>query len=707
MAPHRPRRSTTSRWAVAAALTVALLPAALWAAAPSEETARLEASLQGLSQQARIAPLVDLVVASRQEAPGRALSAGEEALALLARWPDAASEVRVLNEMGWAHMVLGRYDEATATTERGRALAQRRGDSTGLARALNNLGVIARSRGEPGQAIVLFEQSLAIERVLGRPREIAGVLNNLGVAHGFDLADYDTALRYTREALRLRESLGEPQDIALSENNLGVLYARLGDRDRALEHYGRALAVRRALGVPTRIAGTLHNLGDLALDAGDRDTARGHHEEALALRREAGDRPGELISLIALAQVGLEDDRLDDAAKHLHDAEAIAETLDQPRERMLVALAQGRLAFRQGDAATAEVRTLEALAQAEHAEALEIQRQATLQLSDVQAAAGRHREALDTFRRHKALSDRIFDEERTRRLDALDRRYEAERRELELETLRRERAEQDLQLSEERATRQWLAVALIVLGLVFGAFLLRRRELQSINRRLADLTRTDQLTGLGNRRLLEDTLQADVPLSLRRRADGRRSADSDLVALLIDIDHFKAVNDQRGHAVGDRVLARFAAVLKATCRSSDVVVRWGGEEFLVLQRFVDRTQAPVLAARIAAAVRAEAFALEGEPPLTLTCSIGFAVFPIAPDADFGDWNATLALADEALYLAKARRDAWVGVVRGIEGRPPGDGHDARSQLRAGAFERVQSFNDAGEGQTSAEARTTG
>lgn len=697
MAPHRPLRSLVPRWGAVAVLLSALLGVPGAVGAPADERVRLEAALQALQGEERIVPLVDLVAAARQEAPERALSAGEEALGLLRQWPDPVSEVRVLNEMGWAHMVLGRYDEATASAGRGRTLAEREGDAPGLARALNNLGVIARSRGEPGQAIVLFEQALAIERSLDRPREIAGALNNLGVAHGFDLADYDTALRYTQEALRLRQSLGEPQDIALSENNLGVLYARLGDTERALGHYQRALAVRRELGVPTRIAGTLHNLGDLALDAGDPETARGHHEEALALRRQAGDRPGELISLIALAQVGLEDDRLADSAERLRGAEAIAAALDQPRERMLVALAQGQLALRQRELALAERRTRDALALSEQADALEVQRQATLQLSEVQAAAGQHREALDTFRRHKALSDRIFDEERTRRLDALDRRYEAEQRELELETLRREQAEQGLQLSEERMKRYWLLGALIALTLVFGAFLLRRRDLEAMNRRLADLTRTDQLTGLGNRRLLEDTLGADLPLSLRRGANGQRAADSDLVAHLIDIDHFKAVNDQRGHAVGDRVLMRFAAVLKATCRSSDIVVRWGGEEFLVVQRFVDRAQAPVLAARLAAAVRAESFAVEGEPPLSVTCSIGFAAFPIVPQAVVSDWSATLALADEALYLAKARRDAWVGVLRRSDDARNDEGADVREAMRDGAFEMVQSFDRAGDG----------
>jgi GGDEF domain-containing protein len=116
-----------------------------------------------------------------------------------------------------------------------------------------------------------------------------------------------------------------------------------------------------------------------------------------------------------------------------------------------------------------------------------------------------------------------------------------------------------------------------------------------------------------------------------------------------------------------------------------------------VQRFVDRAQAPVLAARLAAAVRSERFAIDGEAPLALTCSIGFAAFPILPEATAGDWDATLALADEALYLAKARRDAWVGVVRRLDNEPAIEGQDVRSLLRAGAFELVRSFDREGGG----------
>ena len=139
------------------------------------------------------------------------------------------------------------------------------------------------------------------------------------------------------------------------------------------------------------------------------------------------------------------------------------------------------------------------------------------------------------------------------------------------------------------------------------------------------------------------------------------------------------------------MLARLADVLRSTCRGSDVLVRWGGEEFLVLQRFVDRAQAPALAARLGAAVRETSFSLDGEPPLSLTCSIGFAAFPMTPDATAADWPATVALADEALYLAKSRRDAWVGVLRPAAGHAPPLGADPRTVLRDGGFEVLRSF----------------
>ncbi len=152
----------------------------------------------------------------------------------------------------------------------------------------------------------------------------------------------------------------------------------------------------------------------------------------------------------------------------------------------------------------------------------------------------------------------------------------------------------------------WFIALTIVLGgaAIAGSFRLRLRYLRRENERLEALVRGrtkeleeislhDPLTGLKNRRYLDPTMQRDVALSVRGARSGR--AQMDLVFLLVDLDHFKEVNDTYGHAVGDRVLRQCARALEASCRESDVVVRWGGEEFLIVAQNTERRSAEVIA----------------------------------------------------------------------------------------------------------------
>jgi two-component system, cell cycle response regulator len=655
-----------------------LLSAPGLAAQPGSEQ---EERLRELGGAARIPVLVELTTALRQEAPARALEHGREALALLDEHPDPLARVSVLNEMGWAYMVQGQHAEAVAHAEQGRALAEQVQDGPGLARAYNNLGVMARSRGEPVAAIALFERALALQRRHGLRREEAGSLNNLGVAHGFDLADYGTALDYHLQALEVRRGLGDQQDLALSFNNIGVIYARLGERERAVEHYQQALQIRRALGVKSRVAGTLHNLGDLYIDFGEWEAALRHHEEALALREETGDRQGRLLSLIALGRVRHELGEVEVAGRLLADALQLAGQLGARREQMQALLARAELRRRAGNLAAAEADARAALQAAQAVNAPESQRQVWLELSLIHEAAGEHAAALTAFREHKAVSDRIFDRDRARRLELLEARYQAERREHEIETLRAERAEQALQSGQRRFQRDALAALLVIAALL--AFLLhrRRKDLERINQRLAELSVSDALTGLRNRRYLRQLMDAEEASAARPGHEP--DADGDTVFLLLDLDHFKRINDEHGHAAGDRALQQFAAVLRANCRSVDTLVRWGGEEFLVVNRGADRERAALLAERLRRAVAEQAFELGDGAPQRLTCSIGFAAHPLSRGAaSGGSWETALALADDALYAAKrGGRDAWVGVLAlPLESLGPPEG--ARHELAA-------------------------
>lgn len=206
----------------------------------------------------------------------------------------------------------------------------------------------------------------------------------------------------------------------------------------------------------------------------------------------------------------------------------------------------------------------------------------------------------------------------------------------------------------------------------------RTQELESLSAALQESSLSDPLTGLRNRRFLAQHIEADVALALRHhaspdRADAPRPAEADLIFFLIDIDHFKQLNDDRGHAAGDAVLRQMRARLQAVFRESDHLVRWGGEEFLIVARATSRSHAAELAERARRRVAEQPFVLDDGTSVVQTCSVGFACFPLSPAHPQAlDWGATVGLADAALYAAKnAGRNTWVGVLGLTEpGRAP-------------------------------------
>ncbi|MGL6289990.1 MAG: diguanylate cyclase [Silanimonas sp.] len=189
-------------------------------------------------------------------------------------------------------------------------------------------------------------------------------------------------------------------------------------------------------------------------------------------------------------------------------------------------------------------------------------------------------------------------------------------------------------------------------------------ELAKAHRAVEEASLTDPLTGLHNRRFLWRHIDADVALALRSRfgAEPEPRDPSDLLFFLVDVDHFKRINDQHGHAVGDLVLVEMGRRLRAVFRESDHVVRWGGEEFLGVARGAHRDDGPRVAERIRAAVAGEPFHLPGGQSLAVRCSIGYAALPlVAAHRHAFSWEDTVAIADEALYEAKAAgRDGWAG-----------------------------------------------
>ena len=214
---------------------------------------------------------------------------------------------------------------------------------------------------------------------------------------------------------------------------------------------------------------------------------------------------------------------------------------------------------------------------------------------------------------------------------------------------------------------------MMMTALVFVKQRRLHQELKKTNKVLEQASMTDPLTGIHNRRYFSETIEADVAQALRAGTDQRQHRGCDLVFYLIDLDNFKEVNDLYGHDAGDRVLVETARRLRSIVRDSDLLLRWGGEEFLIVSRNADRRDADAAALRVIQAVRGEPFMLSPLRSIRQTCSIGWAAFPWREDDVHAlTYEEVLNMADRALGQAKrAGKDQVIGITPSPNGpRPP-------------------------------------
>jgi diguanylate cyclase (GGDEF)-like protein len=201
--------------------------------------------------------------------------------------------------------------------------------------------------------------------------------------------------------------------------------------------------------------------------------------------------------------------------------------------------------------------------------------------------------------------------------------------------------------------------------------------LEAANNRIEEASLTDPLTSLRNRRFLTKHIDSDVAWVERQYKNSDEDKRGDdrhgLIFMLMDIDKFKSVNDKYGHSAGDNLLRDFSAAINSCVRESDYIMRWGGEEFLIVARASSTEEGEQLAERIRAHIEEYAFEVKPEKILNKTCSIGYAVFPLVPDSlKLASWEQVIDIADRALFVAKkSGRNCWVG-IHGVNDKFNGD-----------------------------------
>ena len=576
-------------------------------------------------------------------------------------------------------------------------LAQANKDNVGKVMATSKSAAIMALAGKTDAALA---QLIAIEPMAlqtADPQALWRFYSELGNTQ-LTVGRFENALESTLKSLQYAKDLSKKSKTShlRSLNILGKVYMAMTNWAKALQVIEEGLVIADAVG-STKLKGSLYlNQGATFSSLGRGKDAVAAYEKALAIGREAG-----LVGLQGTALNNIGDSYL--ISKDYPKAEAFARQamvkFEEAGELGGVATAQGNTGFalmgqgkvREG---AAEVRA-----------AIQISQQASA-MSDVEAMlgelgrmyeqAGLYREAVATIREQQVLTGQLFHAGREKTVATLQAQFDAVQRQKQIELLARENSLKDAEISNQRLQQivTMLGALVTVMAGVFVFMLYRRvrktnKKLSEANKQLQFHAVRDPLTGLYNRRSFLDLMHARSS----RVKSSRRDDDSPDGLMILDIDHFKNINDTLGHAGGDVVLVEVAKRLRSTVRDTDMVMRWGGEEFLIYSPKSNPDHLKGLAQRVLKVIGETPVEL-GDKAMAITVTGGFLSLPFSGLSETDcNWEKAMQIADMALYLGKVNgRNRAYGLNRLLapfEQVMPVLERDITAALKAGMVELVE------------------
>ena len=578
------------------------------------------------------------------ERPEQAYALLNEAAEIGAR--ERADDLTVAAKSRLASMYANRgdADRAAATLHDMQMLAERSGRNDWLSLWAYNRGVLERKLGHFDRAIEFFEQSSDLAHKGGDAEQQARALNAVGLVLS-RTGKFADALTRHNEALDLARSVNDDAEIARTFRMLGFLHRNLDDEELAAQNIREALKhlgprdVREGIALRGELSRSLLKMGKV-------NEAATFGEEASNAAITLGSPPNKVNSFTALSDVRLAQGRIADADLWSKRA---ADQFDSvaTRDRVQIYANRMRVARAKGDLKTA---LAEARATVEGARNLGdkvLERSALDELSDIELASGDAQAAMATRKAFQQLDKTLAIDIAGRRVAILEGNLAAQRSESERALLTRDNQIQTLRLARQRLLGIALIVGLVALSL-FAVLLFRRyRETRRLHAALmatsAELERvamTDALTNVANRGAITAHFERMIGESHERLAP--------FAVLLIDIDHFKSVNDHYGHLAGDAVLHESAQRMRGKLPPNAQFGRWGGEEFIALLPDTTAEAAQTIAEEVRQVIAAETFRYE-QHNIPVSISIGIAS---APRPERRGIDRLVATADAALYRAK-------------------------------------------------------
>ena len=487
-------------------------------------------------------------------------------------------------------------------------------------------------------ALPAYEEGIRIARRLENGRLIADGLTWRGSAQSL-LGEQAKALFDFLEAQRLYETVGSTTAAQSNLISIATIYRRLGEYDKAGVYLRQSMAsAQRKRDKQEQMVVNLQ-LGFLAIERGDAAAAVAPLQQALVLARETGSRQSVGSALLALAESSNARQQYAEALQHLERAAGEFQAVSDKSNTGMLALqsaeahaglGQHELAAREFDIAEANVR---------HSNNMRYLAELYEERSKNQEALGKPSAALADLKLKMKADAALARMAKTQITTLMSYQFDTERRELENRKLGADKALKEQQLAALERVRGWQRLAILLAGVLLALMLWLAWRQWRQSRRLHRLALTDPLTGISNRRHIEHMLHMAV--------DEARRAHRALTVIMLDVDHFKRVNDSHGHPVGDQVLEQIVQACQGALRQFDRLGRMGGEEFLVVLPDTDLEGGLQVAERLRANVVAARPMVAGIE-LQLSISLGVAQLR---HADTGA-ASLVRRADAALYHAK-------------------------------------------------------
>ncbi|MYM30391.1 diguanylate cyclase [Duganella sp. CY15W] len=629
---------------MAAALAFALAPACVAAQTPLDER------ILEIREQSRFMP-------------DKALEQLQKLQPELTAAP-AYTRAEFLSQLSATRMRLGQNDVALETAEQVIALGKSLHDTAIIAKGMlaKTYVLFAQAEVDAAHRLAFEAEKLALT-TQDYPLKIQATVT-AGQTHA-EQGNFPAALVKLQRAVDMaRPPAGDPVSLVAALNALAKLYVQMKEYENASETLDELLNETEKLKSPGRMAIAKNTEYGLAIDSGQPKRALRALMQSLDLERKMGAERMVGITLVNLSDNYLKDHDYPRAVQYAQESLRSTERTNDDSTAATARINLGQAYIGMGRVAEGKKQYELGLKRYEQENNKPDLQMALIEYGEVLERAGDLAGAISAYHRERAISNELFERRRQQAVLELQEKYEAEKKQRQIEMLSHENQVKGAEIDNRRLQQRvwWLlalvfALAAAVVGLLYRKVRHTNAQLEVKNLELKAQSTLDPLTSLYNRRHFQEFM----------RSLGPQNRHDDIVGalFLLDVDHFKHINDNYGHAAGDAVLKMIAENLRIALRETDMIVRWGGEEFLAFLPAIPRNGVDEIARRILTTISSQSLRYQ-EHDISVNVSVGFSPFPLVPGGEPLPWERAVNLVDMALYLAKAHGRNRAYGVRGFE-----------------------------------------